>query len=63
MSFITQEDIKNLIEGLLKFSWPEHLLSPTFPFQRMSYDDAIRLYGCDKPDTRYDAQVIVSVLF
>ena len=61
MSFITQEDIKRLIEGLLSYSWPDHLSALTLPFLRLDYNDAIRLYGSDKPDTRFDAKVGTSV--
>ena len=59
MSFITQEDILNLIEGLLKFSWPDHLPALTLSFPHMNYDEAIRFYGSDKPDTRFESMVII----
>ncbi len=54
MSFVTQEDVFNVIEPVMhqvfsKFSSKE--VSP-FPFPRFSYKDAMLLYGCDKPDLR-----------
>ena len=58
MSFITEKDIQSLIEGLL-----QHLLSKIFqkplalPLQRMPYDEAMRLYGSDKPDLRFDMPI------
>jgi aspartyl-tRNA synthetase len=53
MSFVTQEDILNIFEGLAKhlFSSVLNMEMPDFP--RMSYDEAMRLYGCDKPDIRF----------
>lgn len=53
MSFIEQEDILNTFEGLTR-----HLLKTlkgveVASFPRMTYDDAMRLYGSDKPDIRF----------
>jgi aspartyl-tRNA synthetase len=58
MSFITQEDILNTFEGLVKFLFKEvkDVEIPTLP--RMTYADAMRLYGSDKPDTRFDMQFV-----
>jgi aspartyl-tRNA synthetase len=53
MSFITQEDIINLIEGLLKKIWKEVLnVDIKAPFPRMTYDKAMKEYGNDRPDIR-----------
>ncbi|MCU0392144.1 MAG: aspartate--tRNA ligase [Thermoflexibacter sp.] len=56
MSFITQEDILNTFEGLVKhlFKTIKGIEFPTFP--RMTYSDAMKYYGSDKPDTRFDMQ-------
>ncbi len=53
MSFITQEDILNTFEGLIThlFKKIKQINLPSFP--RMTYDEAMRLYGSDKPDTRF----------
>lgn len=53
MAFITQEDILDLFEGLIRhlFSSVKGIALPPVP--RMSYDEAMRLYGSDKPDTRF----------
>lgn len=53
MSFIEQEDILNVFEGLTR-----HLLKKTHnleieKFPRMTYDEAMRTYGNDKPDIRF----------
>jgi len=58
MSFVTQDDIKNLIEATLQYCWPLHLEPLSLPLPRMSYADAIQRYGSDKPDTRYENLVI-----
>ncbi len=54
MSFVTQEDILQTFEGLIKhlFKFVKNIELPELP--RMTYADAMRYYGCDKPDTRFD---------
>ena len=54
MSFAGREDIMALIEDLLGFCWPEHLITP---FQQMYYKDAMKYYGVDKPDLRYENKI------
>jgi aspartyl-tRNA synthetase len=58
MSFITQEDILNIFEGLTRhlFKTVKGLELGNFP--RMQYADAMRLYGSDKPDTRFGMQFV-----
>lgn len=58
MSFVDQEDVMEMFEGLTKhlFKTLKGIDLPTFP--RMTYDDAMRLYGSDKPDTRFDMQFV-----
>lgn len=56
MSFIHRDDILDTFEGLTKHVF-KSLLGVTFDkFPRMSYDEALRLYGSDKPDLRFDMQ-------
>ncbi|WP_149242272.1 aspartate--tRNA ligase [Dyadobacter sp. 32] len=54
MSFVTQEDILNTFEGLIRnlFRKVKGIELPEVP--RMTYADAMRLYGSDKPDIRFD---------
>lgn len=54
MSFIEQEDILNTFEGLTRHLLKEIKGVEVEQFPRMSYDDAMRLYGSDKPDIRFD---------
>ena len=53
MSYVEQEDILNTFEGLIRhlFQSVKGIDLPTLP--RMSYADAMKLYGSDKPDTRF----------
>jgi aspartyl-tRNA synthetase len=53
MSFVTQEDILNTFEGLTMQLFKSVLGIETGVFPRMSYDDAMNLYGSDKPDIRF----------
>jgi aspartyl-tRNA synthetase len=53
MSFVTQEDILDTFEGLTKYLFQEVKGVTIDTFPRMSYDEAMRLYGNDKPDTRF----------
>jgi aspartyl-tRNA synthetase len=53
MSFITREDILITFEGLVKFLFKEVRGIEVGDFQRMQYDEAMRLYGSDKPDLRF----------
>ena len=58
-SFVTQEDIIHLVEGLLAAMFKTGLgIDVTTPFPRMTYRDAEDIYGSDKPDTRYDMKII-----
>lgn len=55
MSFVDEEDIYQVLEGLLKRVWKETLNQDIVtPFVRMKYNDAMNQYGSDKPDTRFE---------
>ncbi|MEC8273443.1 MAG: aspartate--tRNA ligase [Bacteroidota bacterium] len=54
MSFIEQEDILNMFEGLIRHLLKEIKGVELEKFPRMTYDDAMRLYGSDKPDIRFE---------
>ena len=58
MSFIDQEDIFVIVEGLMKrfFKqvWGRDL---QFPLPRLSFDDAMEKYGSDKPDLRFELEM------
>ncbi len=54
MAFVEREDILQAFEGMAKHLF-KAILGKEFhePFLRMSYDEAMRDYGCDKPDLRF----------
>ncbi len=52
-SFVGQEDIFRIGEGLIGALWGEAGLSVDVPFERMSYATAVEQYGTDRPDLRY----------
>jgi aspartyl-tRNA synthetase len=58
MSFITQEDILDTFEGLTRHLFKTVRGVEIGAFPRMTYDDAMRLYGSDKPDTRFGMQFV-----
>uniref|UniRef100_A0A667Y9M8 Aspartyl-tRNA synthetase 2, mitochondrial n=1 Tax=Myripristis murdjan TaxID=586833 RepID=A0A667Y9M8_9TELE len=58
MSFVDQSGMMALVEGLLKHSWPEEKGPVKAPFQTMTYEEAMRDYGVDKPDTRFSMKLI-----
>lgn len=57
MSFCDREGILNLIEDLLQFSWPKDITPIKTPFPRITYEEAMEMYGTDKPDLRFDWKV------
>jgi len=58
MSFIEQEDILNTFEGLIRTLFKEVRNYDLPEVPRMQYSDAMRLYGSDKPDTRFAMQFV-----
>ncbi|MFM6954338.1 MAG: aspartate--tRNA ligase [Sphingobacteriaceae bacterium] len=58
MAFIEQEDILNVFEGLIKQLFKNVKGIDLGSVPRMSYADAMRLYGSDKPDTRFGMQFV-----
>jgi len=59
MSYVEQDDIINLFEGMAKHLFKElRGVELTEPFQRMPWADAMRLYGSDKPDLRFGMEFV-----
>jgi len=56
MSFVEQEDILQTFGGLAKHLYKEVMNIELPEFKRMTYADAMRLYGSDKPDIRFGMQ-------
>lgn len=58
MSFVEQEDVLELFEGLVRHLFKEirNVDIPAIP--RMTWADAMEYYGCDKPDIRFDMKFV-----
>ncbi|MBW7994967.1 MAG: aspartate--tRNA ligase [Candidatus Glassbacteria bacterium] len=58
MSFINEDDIIAVIEGLMEAIYRETLgIELKLPFARMSYDECMERYGIDRPDLRYELEI------
>jgi aspartyl-tRNA synthetase len=57
-SFITEEDVYALIEGLFGRIFPLVGIDCPAPFPRLTYDDAMERYGSDRPDTRFGLELV-----
>ena len=59
MSFVEREDIHRLVEGLIARIWEEtRQIRLEEPFPRMSHREAMDRFGTDKPDTRFDMELV-----
>jgi aspartyl-tRNA synthetase len=58
MSFICEEDVYGLGEGLMKHVWKEALgVEVETPFPRMTYEESMSRFGSDKPDMRFGLEI------
>jgi aspartyl-tRNA synthetase len=57
-SFISEEDIYTLIEGLFQKIFPLVGIEPPAHFPRLTYDEAMERFGSDRPDTRFGLELI-----
>ncbi len=59
MSFVNEEDVMSIGENLIKDVFLKTKdIELNLPFMQMKYDDAINIYGSDKPDLRFDMPII-----
>lgn len=58
MSFVDQDELMESIEGLMQAVFATAGIALTAPFPRLSYAEALRRYGSDKPDTRFGLELI-----
>ncbi len=58
MSFVDQEDVIALAEDILKALWQEIGYEIPTPIPRMTYAHAMKYYGSDKPDLRFDIKIV-----
>ena len=57
MSFVEQEDVLNMFEGLTKYLFKEIKGIDITEFPRMPYSEAMESYGSDKPDIRFGMKI------
>ncbi len=59
MSFVGEEDVFRIIEGLISSVWKKEFdIDLETPFPRMQYADAMNRFGSDKPDLRFDFELV-----
>ena len=58
MSFVEQEDILNTFEGLIKHIFKKIKNIDIDPIERMTWADAMKYYGSDKPDARFGMRFV-----
>ena len=59
MSFVTEEDIYELSEGLMKKIFKDAVgVDLKTPFPRLKYSESLARFGCDKPDTRFGLELV-----
>lgn len=58
MSFVAQEDILRTFEGMIRHIFKEEVGHEFEPFQRMEFSEAMDRFGIDKPDLRYDMELV-----
>src|SRR5436189_2390493 len=58
MAFVEQEDILNMFEGMIKSIFKKVRGLELPKFTRMTYADALKYYGVDKPDTRFEMKLV-----
>jgi len=57
MAFVEKEDVMAVFEEMMRHVFKQMLDVELPPFPKISYDDAIRMYGSDKPDLRFDLRI------
>ena len=57
-SFVVEEDIFQLIEGLFARIFPLVGITPPSPFPRLTYGEAMERFGVDRPDTRFGLELV-----
>jgi len=58
MSFVEQDDVLNTFEGMIQYAFKKTMDIELPEFIRMTYADAMKYYGTDKPDLRFDCKIV-----
>ncbi|GAC1547023.1 MAG: aspartate--tRNA ligase [Candidatus Velthaea sp.] len=58
MTFVTEDDVMQMMEGAIRYTWEKALgITIPAPLERLTYADAMRRYGSDKPDRRFELEL------
>src|SRR4029450_10350370 len=57
MAFVVEDDVIEVVEGVLRDVFAAAGTELETPFERMPYDEAIARFGTDRPDTRYGLEI------
>ncbi len=59
MTFVEENDVMEMMEGCVRFVWEQALgIALPAPFDRLTYAEAIARYGSDKPDRRFELELV-----
>jgi aspartyl-tRNA synthetase len=58
MSFVSGEDVMDMMEGVMSETLAAVGVSHAFPLQRMQWKDAMDRFGCDRPDVRFGMELV-----
>jgi aspartyl-tRNA synthetase len=58
MTFVEEDDVMAMMEGCIRFVWQRVLGIEIPPLERLTYAEAMRRYGSDKPDRRFDLELV-----
>ncbi len=58
MSFVSEYDVVDMMEDVMKELFDELGIEHEFPLQRMEYSEAMRRFGCDRPDVRFGMELV-----
>ncbi|MEM9165561.1 MAG: aspartate--tRNA ligase [Planctomycetota bacterium] len=58
MSFVEQDDVIEIMEGMVRRVWKETLGVEVPPVERMTYQEAMNRYGIDRPDRRFGLELV-----
>jgi aspartyl-tRNA synthetase len=58
MTFVEEDDVMAMMEGCIRHAWQRVLGIVLPPLDRLTYAEAMRRYGSDKPDRRFDLELV-----
>ncbi|MDD9898464.1 MAG: aspartate--tRNA ligase [Candidatus Melainabacteria bacterium] len=58
MSFVDEDGVMSVTEGLIKTAFEAVGIEVEAPFPRISHEDAMKRFGCDRPDMRFEMELV-----